>query len=51
MNVADHLRWVFTIVPSYCVTHGILWSASSSIIRKTRLDADTGGDDPIPIPR
>lgn len=51
MNTADHLRWVFTIVPSYCVTHGILWSASGTIIRKTRLDADTGGDDPIPIPR
>jgi len=51
MEAADMLRWVFTIVPSFCVTHGILWSASGSLIRSTRTARDTGGDDPIPIPR
>lgn len=47
----DALRWVFCIVPSFCVTHGILWSASGELVRNTREDSDTGGDDPIPIPR
>ena len=28
MSWGDNLRWVFTIIPSFCVTHGILWSAS-----------------------
>ena len=51
MSWGDHLRWVFTIVPSFCVTHGILWSASGDLVRKTRASSDTGGDNPIPIPR
>ena len=50
MLAGDHLRWAFTIVPSYCVTHGIIWSANGDMVRKTRMDPDTGGQDPYPIP-
>jgi len=32
----DALRWVCTIFPSYCVTHGILFSASGSLIVNSR---------------
>ena len=32
MYAADLLRWVFTICPSFCVTHSIIWSASGSLI-------------------
>ena len=28
MSVGDDLRWILCIVPSFCVTHGILWSSS-----------------------
>ena len=49
MVYGDALRWVFTIVPSFCVTHGILWSASGALIRTTRTDYTT--EDGIPIPR
>jgi len=43
MLAGDHLRWAFTIVPSYCVTHGIIWSANGDMVRTTRMDPDTGG--------
>lgn len=32
MPVGDWLRWVFTIFPSFCVAHGILFSASGSLL-------------------
>merc|ERR1719469_68564 len=32
MDAGDALRWVFTIVPSFCVTHSILWSASGELV-------------------
>ena len=51
MRVGDALRWAFTICPSFCVTHGILWSCSGSLVVDSRGASDTGGDDPIPIPR
>lgn len=36
MAWGDALRWVCTIFPSYCVTHGILFSASGSLIVNSR---------------
>ena len=51
MYVADMLRWFFTLVPSFCVTHAILWSASGSLVVESRGQTDTGGKDPYPIPR
>ena len=49
MPWGDALRWVFCIFPSFCVTHGILFSASGSLIVGSRatLTTDTG----IIIPR
>lgn len=43
------LRWVFTIFPSFCVTHGILFSASGSLlVDATTAEAQAGSDYPIP---
>ena len=44
-EVGDILRWVFCVIPSYCVTHGIVFSASGSMLvnaRKNQADG-TGG--------
>ena len=49
MKVGDALRWTFTIFPSFCVTHGILFSASGSLIVASRVEDTT--DDGIIIPR
>ena len=49
MDWGDYLRWVFCIVPSFCVTHSIIWSSSGDLVRNTRIDATT--EDGIPIPR
>ena len=34
--LGDTLRWVFCIIPNYCVINGILWSASGTEIIKVR---------------
>jgi ATP-binding cassette subfamily A (ABC1) protein 3 len=31
-QLGNQLRWWFTLVPSFCVTHGIIFSSSSSLI-------------------
>jgi hypothetical protein len=49
MEWGDSLRWVFTIFPSFCVTHGILFSASGSLLVDSRNIDLT--DDGVPIPR
>jgi len=49
MNAGDILRWVFTIFPSFCVTHGILFSASGALLVDSR-SVDTTDDGTI-IPR
>jgi len=49
MRAGDALRWVFTIFPSFCVTHGILFSASGSLIVGSRAEAVTS--DGVIIPR
>ena len=49
MEWGDALRWVFCVVPSFCVTHSIIWSSSGDLVRNTRIDATTS--DGIPIPR
>ena len=36
MKAGDALRWVGTIFPSYCVTHGILFSSSGTLIVNSR---------------
>ena len=35
-KAGDILRWVFCVIPSYCVTHGIVFSASGSMLVKAR---------------
>ena len=49
MEAGDALRWVFTIFPSFCVTHGILFSASGTLLVASRAEDTT--DDGIIIPR
>jgi len=49
MAWGDALRWVFTIFPSFCVTHGILFSASGSLLVDSRAEDTT--DDGTIIPR
>ena len=50
-QVGDILRWVFCAIPSYCVTHGIVFSASGSMLVKARASqADgTGGELPADL--
>ena len=54
-QAGDTLRWVFTIFPSFCVTHGILFSASGSLVVDSRSNigaTDTNMDgDIIVVPR
>ena len=49
MPVGDALRWVLTIFPTFCVTHGILFSSSWKLLVDSRLDDIT--DDGTVIPR
>ena len=49
MKAGDALRWVCTIFPSYCVTHGILFSASGTLLVESRAEDTT--DDGQVIPR
>ena len=48
MSTGDYLRWVFTIIPSFCVTHGILWSANGQLILETRSEDVSENGVPIP---
>ena len=48
MAWGDKLRWAFTIFPSFCVTHGILFAASGSLIVSSRDENQT--DDGVIIP-
>ena len=50
MAWGNALRWVFTIFPSFCVTHGILFSASGSLLVDA-TNADAQADSEYPIPR
>lgn len=49
MPVGDALRWVCTVFPTFCVTHGILFSSSSTLLVDSRLEDVT--DDGTIIPR
>lgn len=49
MHVGDPLRWVFCIFPSFCVTHGILFSASGNLLLSSRVEDTT--DEGVIIPR
>lgn len=49
MPYGDVLRWVCCIFPSYCVTHGILFSASGTLLVQSRNESET--DDGVIIPR
>ena len=53
MVAGDALRWVFCIFPSFCVTHGILFSASGKLLVDSRMvsGGKTDDDPPIIIPR
>ncbi len=41
MFVGDPLRWVFCIFPSFCVTHGILFSSSKTLLLSSRVELTT----------
>ena len=49
MSIGDALRWTFTIIPSFCVSYGILFSASGNLITTSRAQNRT--KDHVPIPR
>lgn len=49
MVAGDWLRWACTIFPTFCVTHGILFSASSKLLVDSRSEDVT--DDGTIIPR
>ncbi len=49
MPYGDALRWICCIFPSYCVTHGILFSASGTLLVQSRNESET--DDGVIIPR
>ncbi len=49
MKWGDALRIVFCIFPSYCVTHGILFSASGKLLVDSRSVDET--EDGVIIPR
>ena len=51
MPIGDALRWVSTIFPSFCVTHGILFSASGSLLVTSRTLDQTDSNPPVIIPR
>ena len=40
--MGDILRWVFCVVPSYCVTHGLIFSANGEILVDTRKNSTDG---------
>ena len=48
MHWGDSLRWFFTIIPSFCVTHGILWSASGQLVLDSRSEDVSPEGVPIP---
>ena len=50
MEAGDWLRWVCCIFPSFCVTHGILFSSSGTLVVDSRKGSSSGDDAPI-IPR
>lgn len=46
-QVGDILRWVFCVLPSFCVTHGIIVSANGKALSKARSE---NNDVPRPLP-
>lgn len=51
MHWGDCLRWACTIFPSFCVTHGILFSSSGTLIVSSRAECGKTSDDEPIIPR
>ena len=55
MQIGDILRWVCCIVPSFCVTNGIIFASSGNVIVNARLqepeDSDGDGQPDYRIPR
>lgn len=49
MHVGDALRWAFCIFPTFVVTHGILFSASGSLLVGSRSVDET--EEGVIIPR
>ena len=50
MVAGDALRWVSMIIPSFCVTYGIMFSASGKLIVNARVVPQTDDNVPIPFP-
>ena len=48
MKWGDALRWVCCIFPSFCVTHGILFSASGTLVVDSRAESTTSDGQIIP---
>jgi len=53
MDVGDALRWVCCVFPTFCVTHGILFSSSGKLIVDSRAvsSVETKDNKIIVIPR
>lgn len=46
--MGDILRWVFCAIPSFCVTHGLVFSSTGQILVDTRKNSEGTGRDEIP---
>jgi len=51
MKYGDALRWACTVIPSFCVTHGILFSASGTLLVDQRTQSSSSSSDTVVIPR
>ena len=51
MEAGDIMRWVFTIFPTFCVTHGILFSASGKLLVSSRDSKSMVTDEGVILPR
>ena len=49
MKVGNALRWTLTLFPTFCVTHGILMSASGKILVDATAESETQDGQIIPV--
>jgi ABC-type multidrug transport system ATPase subunit len=47
-RVGDILRWVFCAIPSFCVTHGLVFSSTGKVLVDTRKSSPGTGRPEIP---
>lgn len=49
MKVGNALRWALTIFPTFCVTHGIIMSASGKLLVDATAESETQDGKVIPV--